>query len=460
MLLLKTFWRAALAATALAPSPILAADKDNPPGQSTFVSPGGDVGFAFTVPDNDNSDIFFSLRVPTENSWGGVGLGSDDMKGALFLILYRNERGDNVTLSPRVAYGNYEPQLYPEVEMEVLNGTGVVDGYMVFNAKCSKHCRSWPAGGSNGGYIDVSSPNQKAVYAVGPRESFGSDNPGAGIKFHRDPGVPVLTKDSVNEGTTLDYRETGRSDVKAALHATLMVFCIVAMFPFGVVVLRLGRWARWHGLNQTVAMAGVLAGLGLGVAASFNYQRSRGFRSYHQILGFIIVAFILVQFSLGFLHHTQYRKTQAPTKYGRVHLWLGRLIIFLGVLNAFFGFAFALDRKYGLVLAGLIIFGALATLFVVIWRQRLTKQQRFQPVGGPLNGTNTGYQPQPWREDHHQASGSNYPSDPPPGYEPPSQQIGLHPVSSSSSTPWRSSDAKEYEDDAALGSAQRPREFT
>lgn len=275
------------APTALTPRAVLAADKDNPPGQSTFVSPGGDVGFAFTVPDNDNSDIFFSLRVPTANSWGAVGLGSDDMKGALFLMIYRNERGDNVTFSPRVAYGNYEPQLYPDAKVEVLSGTGVVDGYMVFNAKCSEHCRSWPAGDSNSGYIDVTSPNQKAVYAVGPRESFGSDSPGAGIKMHREygtftidmkrtqgsPDAPVLTKDSVSEGTSLDYRKTGRSDVKAALHATFMVFCIVAMFPFGVVLLRLGRWARWHGLNQTVAMVGVLAGLGLGVAASFNYQR-------------------------------------------------------------------------------------------------------------------------------------------------------------------------------------------
>lgn len=239
------------------------------------------------MPDNDNSDIFFSLRVPTANSWGAVGLGSDDMKGALFLMIYRNERGDNVTFSPRVAYGNYEPQLYPDAKVEVLSGTGVVDGYMVFNAKCSEHCRSWPAGDSNSGYIDVTSPNQKAVYAVGPRESFGSDSPGAGIKMHREygtftidmkrtqgsPDAPVLTKDSVSEGTSLDYRKTGRSDVKAALHATFMVFCIVAMFPFGVVLLRLGRWARWHGLNQTVAMVGVLAGLGLGVAASFNYQR-------------------------------------------------------------------------------------------------------------------------------------------------------------------------------------------
>lgn len=59
------------------------------------------------------------------------------------------------------------------------------------------------------------------------------------------------------------------------------------------------------------------------------------FDSYHQILGFFIVFFILGQFSLGFLHHRQHRRTQLPTKFGKIHLWFGRLIILLGIMNGF-----------------------------------------------------------------------------------------------------------------------------
>lgn len=233
------------------------------------------------------------MRAHIDNSWAAVGLGSDDMKGALFLMMYRNDYGDNVTFSPRLAYGNYEPQHYPELRYEALPGTGVVDDYMVLVVKCIEHCRSWPAADSNSGYIDVSSPNQKAVYALGPKEAFGSSSPAADLKFHREFGVftidmkrtqgspdaPVLDSKSKAVGTSLDYRKTPRSDFKAGLHGAFMIFFVVILFPLGVVLLRFGRWARWHGVNQAVGVAGALAGLALGVLTSFNYQRVRGLPS-------------------------------------------------------------------------------------------------------------------------------------------------------------------------------------
>lgn len=66
-----------------------------------------------------------------------------------------------------------------------------------------------------------------------------------------------------------------------------------------------------------------------------NNLQSMHFKSYHQIVGIIVVAFILAQFTIGFLHHKKFKDTQHPTIYGKVHVWLGRIIIFLGVLNAF-----------------------------------------------------------------------------------------------------------------------------
>lgn len=57
--------------------------------------------------------------------------------------------------------------------------------------------------------------------------------------------------------------------------------------------------------------------------------------SYHQVLGIIVVAFTLSQWSLGFLHHQRWKQTQLPTVYGLLHVWLGRVIILLAVVNAF-----------------------------------------------------------------------------------------------------------------------------
>ncbi|RFU77312.1 integral membrane [Trichoderma arundinaceum] len=479
----------------------LADDADNPTGQSTFISPDGSLAFAFTVPDNGNTDIYFSLRVSTSRSWGAIGLGSDDMPGALFLILYRSKNNqNNVTFSPRLAYGNYEPKYYPDLKFEVFSGTGVKDGYMTFNAVCKEHCRSWPAGGTSRGYIDVSSPNQKAIYALGPKESFSDDQLSANLKMHSEHGtftidmkrtqgradLPVLTKDSVAEGTTLDNSSTGNFDWKAAAHAAFMVFSFMFLIPLGAILIRMEKWAKFHKFNQTFALALVLTGLAFGILTSFNYQRSRGFHSLHQVLGFIIVLLMLVQMAVGILHHLKWRKTKQPTLFGKIHLWNGRIVMTVGAVNGYMyvtssfpcsvfiddplltcyrsGFGFALDRKYALIVLGIVFFLVLCILGYIIWGAKRKMPRRQQGASG-FEGLNHSYQqqqPQPWRNTGYSASvtaAPAYPSDPPPGYEPPSQQIGLQNVA-----PWRGAtpDGRgSYEDEPLnLGASQKPREFT
>ncbi|KAK0385005.1 hypothetical protein NLU13_7483 [Sarocladium strictum] len=464
------FRKLALAA-ATAFAPVRADDEDK--GQSLFVTDDGALAFAFTVPGN-GVDLAFSLRVKRSYSWGAVGIGSNDMPGALYFMIYQNLDRDNVTFSPRVTYSNVEPFYFDEPEFQVLPGTGVDSEYMTFTARCLSHCRSWPARGGAGGTIDVSDANQKAIFALGPKEGFASDNVEQNLKIHSRYGRftlnmkrtrdvednPEIGSNPKMDGATLDFSKSGYSDIKSTMHAVLMILGICALMPLGALMLRLGGWVRAHALNQTIAMIFVLAGFGLGVATSFTYQRSMHFKSYHQIVGIIVVAFILAQFTIGFLHHKKFKDTQHPTIYGKVHVWLGRIIIFLGVLNAFFGLTFALNRRYGIVLAGLMIFIILGVFAATIGRRWMTKNRRMRQ-GDPLAGGSTPYgHTQPWRQPPPPAAGgsSMYPDDPPPGYEPPTQQdqIGLRPVS-----PWRSNSERKDDDDVPnLGSAQTPREFT
>lgn len=252
-------------------------------GQSTFVSPGSTVLFGLTTLV-DSSDVYVSIRVPVGTTWGAIGLGSNNMAGSLILMIYMNAAGDNVTFSPRVAYGNYEPVHFPDVQYEVLPGTGISNGSMTFSMRCYKSCRNWP-----GGYIDITDPNQKAIYAVGPEGNVRSDDPAAPIKFHQDYGAftidmkrtngigdtPVLDANSQNEGVTMGPYKQDRSDYAAALHGILMVFCFVGLMPFGVVILRVGYWVRWHALNQGLALLSVVIGASLGILISFKYQRVR-----------------------------------------------------------------------------------------------------------------------------------------------------------------------------------------
>ncbi|KHN99431.1 uncharacterized protein MAM_03129 [Metarhizium album ARSEF 1941] len=446
-------------------APATRAQDANPPGQSTFISKGNNVAFAFTVPHDDDNPrgTFFSIRVPRKYTWGGVGLGSDDMKGALFLIIYENGDGTNVTFSPRVAHGNYEPAFFHDMRWTVIpNNTGIIDDYMVFSAMCTESCRTWPSGDTSGGYIDVSSPTQKAIYAVGPQGVLRDDSPSAGLKFHQEHGVfsidmgrtrgaadaPVLNKDSKSEGTEQISRATNQKDLKAGFHAALMVFSILGVIGIGgVVLLPTFGWAKWHPLNQIVATVGVLAGLAIGILASFHYQRSRSFRHPHQILGYTIIALIIAQLGLGVKHHIKHRRTKASTVFGKIHGWMGKLILLAAFVNGIIGFTFALNPTSAITFGALVI---LVTATLIFLRLRvLKKSQKFQPVS-------TQQQPV-WRADSGYNAG--YSSGPPPGYEQPPQQVGLQAIGSpSNNSPWSTGD-KDREDEPQLGSAQRPREF-
>ncbi|KAI8672646.1 Cytochrome b561 domain-containing protein [Fusarium sp. Ph1] len=470
-MLLRNLWRAALAATAVLPFSIAKDDKDEG-GQSTFVSPDGNVAFAIDIGENIDTEVYWSLRVKKDLSWGAVGLGSPDMPGALYLIIYKHPDGSSVTFSPRTAYGHYEPKFYEDMKYEILQSkSGIKGDYMYMTVRCMERCRSWPAKDTTGGVLDVYDTN-KAIYAYGPKEDYHSKETDAPLKYHKGYGVfqidvgrthgkselPSINDSTTNVGSKLLSADgfKPKPNWMSPVHGVFMVLSIVLLMPVGVVLLRSGGGVKWHALNQVIATVGVFAGFGIGVANSFYYQRSRSFNDPHQVIGFMVTGLLLGQFGLGVMHHTQFKKTKAPTKYGRVHLWVGRIILFLGTLNAFMGFTLALNRKWGMLLAILIIFICLTSL-ILIYGRRYIENRRRGPRGPGLAGPH-GYSAEPWRQQPPQHMG--YPSEPPPGYEPPSNQpIGLAPLSPASPSPWRS-EAKDDESDLNIGREQRPREFT
>jgi hypothetical protein len=317
---------------------------------SVFVSPTQDLVFGLTIPDDNNADIYFTIASSTSNTWAAIGLGYNQMPNSLMLMIYTSANGQNVTFSPRLSYGNREPVYWDGMQYEVLNGTGLFDdnNIMVFSARCS-NCRNWP-----NGYIDHTKTAQPCIFAEGPEGWVGSDDPAAPLKYHEVYGaftmnmvaatgpkgaplvpVSVATFLGQNASTILgDYKANGR-DWGAALHAFCMLGSWMVLIPFGVLILRGGGRVKWHGINQGLAAIGALIGAGLGVYVSFSYNRSRGFNNPHQIIGLIVSAGLIAQFTLGFIHHRIWNQTQKTTKLKPVHIWLGRILIALAISDAF-----------------------------------------------------------------------------------------------------------------------------
>lgn len=72
-----------------------------------------------------------------------------------------------------------------------------------------------------------------------------------------------------------------------------------------------------------------------------NIAQSKHYNSYHQIIGFIVLAGLVVQLGLGLIHHAFYMKSKQPTPFGRIHFFLGPFIIIMGIINGGLGIHFA-----------------------------------------------------------------------------------------------------------------------
>jgi len=98
------------------------------------------VCYSVNVPANTASsgtgDLFFQIQGPSSHQWMGLGQGGQ-MTGANIFIIYADSTGKNVTLSPRLGKGNFQPQMDNDAKVSLLDGTGIVNGVMTANVRCT-----------------------------------------------------------------------------------------------------------------------------------------------------------------------------------------------------------------------------------------------------------------------------------------------------------------------------------
>ncbi len=82
--------------------------------------------------------------------------------------------------------------------------------------------------------------------------------------------------------------------------------------------------------------ATVVCVLGLVIAIAFSAMDPEysGFDQGHQIIGIVAVVALVVQALLGYQHHRNYKRTGQRTLVSHSHVWIGRTVIVLGMVNA------------------------------------------------------------------------------------------------------------------------------
>lgn len=96
-------------------------------------------------------------------------------------------------------------------------------------------------------------------------------------------------------------------------------------------------------------------------------------------MGVVIVCMIPVQALLGQMHHTMFLKTEARSLWSYGHIWFGRLVIILGVVNGGIGLGPSLaDAPSGWVVAYVVVAGLMAVLYTLFYmlKKRSNKKVR------------------------------------------------------------------------------------
>lgn len=99
----------------------------------------------------------------------------------------------------------------------------------------------------------------------------------------------------------------------------------------------------------------------------------------HTILGTIVVAALILQPFLGFIHHWRFKKTGSHTVWTTIHKWYGRVFMLLGIVTGGSGLALASDSP-AYSKAGMVVYAVLSGMIgiglVGLWAWVEMKKRR------------------------------------------------------------------------------------
>ncbi|KAI1244706.1 hypothetical protein MGN70_014583 [Eutypa lata] len=425
--------------------------------------PATDVCYSVGVPSSSASsgsgNIYIQLRAPTSYAWVGIGQGSQ-MAGANMFLIYADGAG-NVTVSPRSGLGHVEPQENADADVEVLAGTGVESGAMVANFRCgscggaemdlASTSAGWIAAWEQGDAIDSLDRNAQIVkhdsYDISQIDltqatitsdsnpyvtsgDGGSNGSGSGSGSSGDSGNTsggsgdsgdsssgggtVTTPGAVIPGGAGDTASFAKIGKIIMAHWVVMLVVWVILFPLGSALMPLfGKWVL-HAAWQSVAFILMWAGFGLGYVAS--QQIGLGFQTTHTTFGTVLVCLMALQPIGGWLHHRHHLQHGGRGAVSHVHIWYGRALMIMGVVNGGLGIRLVnngdaggrpLTIGYSVAAAVVAVIYIAAKGFGVLRTRRLGGRNR---GGGVVNGSGSDADGQPAKVESNNGNGYSHSS--------------------------------------------------
>ena len=284
-----------------------------------------------------------------------------------------------MTLSARRASGHQEPTYDSSVPLSLLPGSGVINGTIVVNGKCS-NCVHEAAGALN-----IQSKAQPWLWGIGPGFWTFSDDPTATVYEHDQYGTFALDMTSASSkvgGVPTVVAAAGSQTITAAksdprsasvAHGAISAAAFVLIMPAGVLSLVVGESVRAHWVLQTIGFAGAILGAILGLYLSTTYNFTKTFNNAHQIVGLVVAVALIAQFFMGGYNHWVFKRTRKPTPFGKVHRFLGHPIMLAGMINGMLGLSLiqsdSLRVPYTVIMA-IATVALIAGVIYAFWRNR------------------------------------------------------------------------------------------
>ncbi|KAM4055119.1 cytochrome domain of cellobiose dehydrogenase [Hirsutella rhossiliensis] len=343
--------------------------------------PEAEVCFRWGVPEaaakSGSGNVYFQLRAPANYSWIGLGTGSK-MQGSDMFVMYANGM-NNVTLSTRSGTGHTMPQHVERNDVQLVEGSGISNGQMVANIQCNGCSKldlsgssGWIAAWAQGSPLNSNSLTQRISKHDG-FDSFSVDLSKATVKSDQNPFAGPAAATSGGDMDAVSGGNRGSSGKSLGnIHGILMAVVFLIGYPLGSTLMPLvGNWIL-HASWQMLVFVGMWAGFGIGYVIS----RREGY------LGVILCALLGLQPAFGSLHHLYFVKHRERGVISHVHIWYGRGLMLLGIINGGLGLKLGGSSR-GFVTAYSVIAVIVSLMYIgsILFRMSRSKQRRFN--GGP-----------------------------------------------------------------------------
>jgi hypothetical protein len=107
-------------------------------------------------------------------------------------------------------------------------------------------------------------------------------------------------------------------------------------------------------------------------------------------IGVVVVALLGIQPILGWIHHMQFKRKQRRTIFSHIHIWYGRALMILGIINGGMGLR-ENDASQTFKIVYAVVAGVFGGLYIgaAIWgmvKRRRSTSPRVKQVDSPTSG--------------------------------------------------------------------------